>query len=46
MPKIIKETKMIPAKDMEEAFDIVKTSFRNTEILLVSNSLSTLPVIQ
>ncbi len=46
MPEIIKETKMIPAKDMEEAFDIVKTSFRNTEILLVSNSLSTLPIIQ
>jgi len=46
MPEIIKETKMIPAKDMEEAFDIVKTSFRNTEILLVSNALSTLPVIQ
>ncbi len=46
MPEIIKEAKMIPAKDMAEAFDIVKTSFRNTEILLVSNALSTLPVIQ
>jgi nickel-dependent lactate racemase len=46
IPEIIKEAKMIPAKDMEEAFDIVKTSFRSTEILLVSNALSTLPVIQ
>ncbi len=46
MPEIIKEAKMIPAKDMEEVFDIVKTSFTNTEILLVSNALSTLPVIQ
>ena len=46
MPEIIKDAKMIPAKDMAEAFDIVKTSFRNTEILLISDALSTLPVIQ
>ena len=46
MPEIIKDAKMISAKDMEEAFDIVKTSFRNTEILLISDALSTLPVIQ
>jgi len=45
-PEIIKDAKMIPAKDMAEAFDIVKTSFRNTEILLISDALSTLPVIQ
>ena len=46
MPEIIKDAKMIPAKDMAEAFDMVKTSFRNTEILLISDALSTLPVIQ
>ena len=46
MPEIIKDAKMIPAKDMAEAFDIVKTSFRTTEILLISDALSTLPVIQ
>lgn len=46
LPEIIKEAKMIPAKDMDEAFDIVKNDFNNIEILLIPNALSTLPVIQ
>lgn len=46
MPEIITQTKMIPAKDMEKAFDIVKKDFNKAEILLISNVLSTLPVIQ
>ena len=46
MPEIIKEAKMIPAKDMDEAFDIIKNDFNNIEILLIPNALSTLPVIQ
>jgi len=46
MPEIIKEAKMIPAKNMEEAFDIVKNDFDKTEILLIPSVLSTLPVIQ
>ena len=45
-PKLIKEAKMIPAKDMEEAFDIIKNDFNSTEILFVPNALSTLPIIQ
>ena len=46
MPEIIKEAKMIPATDMEEAFNIVKNDFNKTEVLLVPNALSTLPIIQ
>lgn len=46
MPEIIKEAKMIPARDMEEAFEIVKRDFNKAEILLIPNVLSTLPVIQ
>jgi len=46
IPQIIKEAKMIPAKDMDEAFDIVKNDFNNTDVLLVPNALSTLPIIQ
>jgi lactate racemase len=46
-PDIIKKAKMIPAKDMEEAFDIVKNDFRNNiEMLLIPNALFTLPVIE
>ena len=45
-PEIIKEAKMIPAKDVEEAFEIVKNDFNKTEILLVPNALSSLPIIQ
>lgn len=45
-PKVIKEAKMIPAKDMEEAFEYVKNDIgENLEILLVPNALMTLPVI-
>ncbi|MFB5631104.1 MAG: nickel-dependent lactate racemase [Nitrosopumilaceae archaeon] len=44
-PDIIKEAKMIPAKDMETAFDIVKRDFNNAEMLFIPNVLSTLPVI-
>lgn len=45
-PQIIEETKMIPAKDMEEAFDIIKNDFDKTDILLIPNALSTMPIIQ
>ena len=46
-PNIIKEAKMIPAKDMEEAFNIVKNDFgNNIEMLLIPNALFTLPVIE
>ena len=46
MPEIIKDAKMIPAKDMEEAFDIVKNDFNKIEMLLIPNVLSSLPIIQ
>lgn len=45
-PEIIKEAKMISAKNMDEAFDIVKKDFKKTEMLLIPNILSTLPTIQ
>ena len=45
-PNIIKDAKMIPAKDMTEAFEIVKNDFDKTEILMLPNALSILPVIQ
>lgn len=46
-PDIIKEAKMIPAKDMKEAFNIVKNNFRNNiEMLLIPNALFTLPIIE
>jgi len=45
-PDIVKKTKMIPAKDMEEALNIVKNTFvNNIEILLIPNALFTLPII-
>lgn len=46
MPELIKDAKMIPAKNMDEAFDIVKKDFSKSEILLIPNVLSTLPIIQ
>ena len=46
IPQLITDAKMIPAKDMEEAFDIVKNDFTNTELLFIPNVLSTLPIIQ
>jgi nickel-dependent lactate racemase len=45
-PQVIKDAKMIPAKNMEEAFDLVKNDFENLDMLLVPNSLITLPVIR
>ncbi len=44
--EIIKDAKMISAKDMEEAFEIVKNDFKKTEILLIPNALSSLVTIQ
>ena len=44
-PKVIKDAKMIPAKNMEEAFEYVKNDFKNLDILLVPNSLITLTII-
>lgn len=45
-PKIIEDAKMIPAKNMEEAFDIIKTNFNQIEILLIPNALSIMPIIK
>jgi len=44
-PQIVKDAKMIPAKNMEEAFDLVKNDFEDLDMLLVPNALITLPVI-
>lgn len=47
MPDIIKDAKMIPAKDMNEAFDIIKNDLgNNAEMLLIPNALFTLPVLE
>jgi nickel-dependent lactate racemase len=46
-PKVINDAKMIPAKNMEEAFEYVKNDFgKNLDILLVPNAFATLPVIE
>ena len=45
-PEMIQDAKMIPAKNMSEAFDIIQNDFHNVEILLIPNVLSTLPIIQ
>jgi nickel-dependent lactate racemase len=45
-PNVIKDAKMIPAKDMDEAFAYVRSDFgENLEILFVPNAITTLPVI-
>ncbi|KAG2471583.1 MAG: hypothetical protein NPMRD2_1540002 [Nitrosopumilales archaeon] len=47
VPEIIRDTKMIPAKNMEEAFEIVKNDLgSNLDLILIPKSLSTLPIIQ
>ncbi|MFQ6025551.1 MAG: hypothetical protein ACE5JT_03450, partial [Nitrosopumilaceae archaeon] len=47
MPEVVKDAKMMAAKDMEEAFSIVKNDLGNDmEVLVVRNALITLPVIQ
>jgi len=46
MPEIVRETKMIPASTMDEAFEIIKNDLkRNLEIILIPSSLTTLPII-
>jgi len=46
-PEIIKATKMIPATTMDEAFEIVKNDIgKDLELLLIPNSLLTLPIIK
>ena len=46
-PEIISEGKMIPAKNMEEALNLVQKQLGdNIEILLVPNALSILPIIE
>ena len=46
-PEIITNSKMIPAKSMEEALDIVQNQCGpNTEILFVPNALSILPMVK
>ncbi len=45
-PNVIKDAKMIPAIDMDEAFEYVKNDFgENLDMLLVPNAFMTLPVI-
>jgi len=45
--EIIKATKMIPATTMDEAFEIVKNDIgKDLELLLIPNSLLTLPIIK
>jgi len=47
LPKIIKAAKMIPASTINEAFEIVKNDMgKDLEIILIPNSLLTLPIIQ
>lgn len=45
MPQVIKESKMIAARDMSEAFRIIKNDLgSNIDILLIPNALKTLPL--
>ena len=47
VPEIIRDAKMIPAKNMEEAFRIVKNDLgSNLDLILIPKSFSTLPIIQ
>ena len=45
-PQIVKEAKMINAKKIEDAFQIIKNDLGNEiEMLILPNSLITLPII-
>jgi nickel-dependent lactate racemase len=47
VPEIIREAKMIPAKNMDEAFEMVKNDLgSNLDLILIPKSLSTLPIIR
>lgn len=46
IPEIVNKAKMIPASTMNEAFGIIKNDLeRKLEIILIPNSLATLPII-
>jgi nickel-dependent lactate racemase len=47
-PDIVREVKMIPAADMDEAFSIVIDKLRRSdlEVLIVRHALLTLPIVQ
>jgi nickel-dependent lactate racemase len=46
-PEIVREAKMIPAADMDEAFRIVADQLGpNLEVLIVPHALLTLPIVQ
>jgi len=46
-PEIISEGKMIPAKNMEQALDLVKKQLNNNiEMLFVPNALTILPIVE
>ena len=45
-PEIIKDAKMIPAENMDAAFEIIQKDFENAEILLIPAALSIIPIIQ
>lgn len=47
VPELVKATKMIPVKNMDEAIQIVKNDLgNNVEMILLPNSLLTLPIIK
>lgn len=46
-PEVVKDAKMLVARDMKEAFSIIKNDLGSSiEVLVVRNALITLPVIQ
>jgi len=46
VPEIISDAKMIPAKNMAEAFEMVKNDLgSNLDLILIPKSLSTLPIL-
>jgi hypothetical protein len=46
-PEIVREAKMIPAADMDEAFHIAADKLGpNLEVLIVPHALLTLPIVQ
>jgi len=47
VPQVVKDAKMIPTKDMDEAFRIVENDLgKDVKVIIVRDALQTLPIIQ
>ena len=45
-PEIVKDAKMIPAENMDTAFELIQKDLEDAEVLLIPNALSAIPKIQ